>query len=968
MKCRRQGIRIAAILLAVFVSCLPSLIPSSATAGEFTMLLCSQNDGWVKRSLPETSSPSWSLRNDCQSADWPHLSIEGSDVLYGRAAWEFRLNNVKLTDIQANVIGDPTVTEIKYAVKLCPLVSMISCDGPTLPFLPALTSGPGSPKRIDFDSSDPLMPASVTGVRIEARCDRPEGDTCAPPTPTPCLDPDYPECPSTPEFGLEGIVARITDSTSPTLQPADTARTGDVGGGGWIGKDGHVASDAQDAGSGIVYLEIQKVNPNSGSSTYLRKLSGCTSYHLPATFNRMCPSSWTSRFSINDDPKFWVQGRNWISVRAYDMARNFSSPYLLTFDLDTVDPGAPGGLAVSGAAEPDSSWIASKESTVSWTKPAGDHGSPLGTVIVDVDPLDSGTPNPDPFELTGDPAPEETVVSWPAPGRWKLSVRYRDEAGNLGLASEREVAVDYVAPSIVSPELPDWVGSQILEGSKVASWHAPENISEIRSGLCGYQWTVGGVDDPAAERTQLFGPDVTSAPLPADLTDGRWNIRLRAYSCAGLVGAWTSVPFGVDLQAPTAGDDHAQGYWIPVHDNLTIFGRDTGGSGVERIEYQDGSRFATAFSESVDLDQLEEGRHVIGYHAVDRAGNRSQAGMAEIGIDRTAPEGRIELADAAVPLRIKADVRDDLSGISRAELQFKPIESSVWRRLGEPFAETVPGVDAASLVRELPDIDLPDGQYQLRLLVVDVLGNSDVIEVRADGRPAFINLPLRMKPTVDLGAEATIRCSGTGRRRKCIKPEPLSDVTVKAYQGVEVEGRLALTDGSPLAGRSIDLVRRNYFSSKRETIATVTTGADGTFSATVPQGVSREILARFNGDELYKPTLSPPLAITVPARLTFKANRRTVRAGHQIVFSGKLLLGGATLTRLGKQVVIQYESGRSWHPLRETNSNTQGLYRVTYALKPRRPLRLKVRAFVAQDEYWPFIDGHSRTLTVEIRP
>lgn len=957
----------AVLVTTVVAVCIPLLAPSAAGAGEFTILLCGESGGWVKQPVQEPSALGWSLKDDCSDRTWPHLSVEGAGELYGRGSWEFYFPHVKLNSITASVIGDPTATDIKYAMKLCPSVSPLNCDGPTLPWV--YTFDPSRPDRIDFDSTDPLMPTFVTGVRIEASCERAEGETCAPPLDTPCADPDDQDCRPTPEFGLAGIVAKISDSTAPTLRTPDSVQTGDIGGDGWNNADSSIALYAQDSGSGIVHLEIETTNAPYGSSQYMRKLSGCTTVSMPSRFSKMCIPSWNKRIRIKDDPEFWKQGRNSIKVRAYDMARNFSALHTVQFDLDTVAPKAPEYLAVSGSVEPGNPWIATKSSLISWSPPANDYGSPLDVVRIDLQPVDAGTANATSFELTGSPAPTQEIISWPTSGRWKVSVRYRDMAGNLGAAFERVVDVDYTIPDASNLALPAWIGIDRMNDPEAVTWSVPGNVAALRSGLSRYEMQVFQADELSPAPVSVYDRDVFSAPLPANLTDGPWKIRHRAVSRAGLASSWTTVGFGVDLLPPTVDVDHAGDYWLSPHEVLTIFGRDAGGSGLDRIEYSDGSNKAIVLSESVDLAEIPEGPHTIEYRSVDRAQNHSVVRKIEFGVDRSPPIGRIRIADPATPLRVQADVSDGLSGIARAELQYKPVDTSVWQRLGEPFVAASTDVQAASLVSALPDTDLPDGEYEFRLLVVDVLGNSDTIDADTDGHPARRALPLRVLPTIAFGAVANQICNGAGRKRRCHRPPSVEFLKTDFSRKVTVEGRLALPDGRPLAGRSLELIRRNEFSNKRETIAAVLTGTNGEFSATLPEGFNREIVARFSGDDLNRPCSSAAVTIKVPARLTFRANRRTIRPRRRIVFSGRLILGGAKLTQLGKQVSIEYKSESGWQPLARATADAQGRYRTSRTLTARRrPLRLTVRAFVAQDEYWPYLDGYSRTLAILIKP
>jgi hypothetical protein len=110
---------------------------------------------------------------------------------------------------------------------------------------------------------------------------------------------------------------------------------------------------------------------------------------------------------------------------------------------------------------------------------------------------------------------------------------------------------------------------------------------------------------------------------------------------------------------------------------------------------------------------------------------------------------------------------------------------------------------------------------------------------------------------------------------------------------VQLSGRLAMPDGSALAGAPIQLQLLD--TSGYETVASAVTGADGSFSAQVPTTVSRVFRALYAGDPQHGPATSPPARVTVAAVLRARAAARRVRAGSAALLTGSVRPRKATL-------------------------------------------------------------------------
>lgn len=143
-------------------------------------------------------------------------------------------------------------------------------------------------------------------------------------------------------------------------------------------------------------------------------------------------------------------------------------------------------------------------------------------------------------------------------------------------------------------------------------------------------------------------------------------------------------------------------------------------------------------------------------------------------------------------------------------------------------------------------------------------------------------------------------------------------------QGTTLSGDLALTDGTPLAGRTVRvLAAPDNGLGQFAPIATVTTSANGTWSAVVPPGPSRMIEAVYGGSSTEEPVTSTPVVLTVPAKVRLTVTRRAAWGGT-VRIVGRLLGGylpaGGALVRLREGYgrarttigVVQHVTGRGY--------------------------------------------------------
>jgi hypothetical protein len=173
---------------------------------------------------------------------------------------------------------------------------------------------------------------------------------------------------------------------------------------------------------------------------------------------------------------------------------------------------------------------------------------------------------------------------------------------------------------------------------------------------------------------------------------------------------------------------------------------------------------------------------------------------------------------------------------------------------------------------------------------------------------------------------------------------------------VPLSGRVLAADGSPLPGLRIALERRGR-KGGFATFQTVTSGADGSFSATVPTSIGRYYRASYAGDATRSPGVSDNVIVTVRPVLEVK------RAASQVVTGGQAQLAGTIRPPKKKlQLVAERRSGSKWKRLvARTVVPKGGQFDVAVGL--RRSGRYRFRIGFAGDAD----NGAVRTGNLEVR-
>ena len=166
----------------------------------------------------------------------------------------------------------------------------------------------------------------------------------------------------------------------------------------------------------------------------------------------------------------------------------------------------------------------------------------------------------------------------------------------------------------------------------------------------------------------------------------------------------------------------------------------------------DGGEEASVDGDERTVEIAADGRHTVGYRAIDGAGNASDAPHRRRRVDRTPPETvAFEAPDPADPRCVRVVVADATSGVASGRIELRRAGGE-WQRRARRRS------NGGRLVARLDDATLRAGAYELRAVVADVAGNEAIGTRRADGAPAAVTLPLRRATALACAARAA-RCA-----------------------------------------------------------------------------------------------------------------------------------------------------------------------------------------------------------------
>ncbi len=333
----------------------------------------------------------------------------------------------------------------------------------------------------------------------------------------------------------------------------------------------------------------------------------------------------------------------------------------------------------------------------------------------------------------------------------------------------------------------------------------------------------------------------------------------------------------------------------------------------------------------------------------DAAGNHDSGRASDtvrLRFDDEAPTAHFEAQDPGDPRRVRVQVADRGSGVQDGTVELRRIGTAEWTDSGGRL-------DGDHVETRIDDRELPDGTYEVRARVRDAAGNERTGTNRVDGSPMRLVLPLRAGGAVVLDRR---RCR-SGRRPRC---RPVRSVRNRS----ELRGRVT-ANGAPAGRVTVTVLSRPRIDGGFARIASLRTGADGRFRFHAGTGPSRTLRFHWEGTDTARPA-SADMPVRVRARSSIAVDRRAVRNGESVTFSGRL--AGRPLPEGGKLVDLQVKLRGRWRTFAAPRADSGGRWTYGYRFEATRGLVVyRFRARIRRETAYPYELGHSRTVRVVVR-
>ncbi len=557
------------------------------------------------------------------------------------------------------------------------------------------------------------------------------------------------------------------------------------------------------------------------------------------------------------------------------------------------------------------------------------------------------------------------------PGIYLAEVWFEDSHGVQGPAAVAKLRFDDARPAAVSPHvLGTWIGRNAFPLALRLEHPGAEPPSGIRGYAVAIDPVPGREPCAAAERctaaeTDLAGGAADDALEVAGLPEGTSYVSAVAVSGSGMrSGSTGRTTLHVDMTPPVVRLSGAPAGWTNQPVKLTATAADDA-SGM--LPYGDAPAPFTAIridgakpvvepGAEVSAPAIGEGVHSVAYYARDLAGNVADGGASngvpdpapattEVRIDRTAPGvAFLNAQDPLDPELIRVRIADPLSG---------PDTSRGWvgvRRVGsgDPFqplalAPAPPGELGAHWDSDA----FAPGEYEFEATAYDRAGNAATITRKADGEEMTLTNPLKTAAFVRAGFGGVEKLGRSGRRR-----------STRYGRGAVLSGRLTEGQGTPLAHRPVRIVERFAAGAPAERVSIAWTEADGSFSARLLPGPSREAIAVFDGSGTLTRAVSQPLQLGVRSGVRLRASSSEAQVGGApLVLSGRVAAAPGAIPVEGKSVELQFRvAGLPWSEFRTLQTDRHGRFRYAYRFTDddSRGIRFQFRAYAPAQDGWPY--------------
>lgn len=186
------------------------------------------------------------------------------------------------------------------------------------------------------------------------------------------------------------------------------------------------------------------------------------------------------------------------------------------------------------------------------------------------------------------------------------------------------------------------------------------------------------------------------------------------------------------------------------------------------------------------------------------------------------------------------------------------------------------------------------------------------------------------KPVLRRGKPVYVR----RRRRVVVLPHTVDQSALRVGHGksTTVSGFVELADGTPLAGQQVQVLSTPADNAPRfTTMASVATNAQGEWAARVPAGPSRLIEAVYPGSATTEPTVTSPVSLSVPARITLSIAPHTLPWHAAIRIRGRLIGGYVPADGVALRLLVRYPGSRQQTPLLALRTDRHGRFDFTWS-------------------------------------
>ncbi|MEX1219248.1 MAG: hypothetical protein WEB05_02550 [Solirubrobacterales bacterium] len=744
----------------------------------------------------------------------------------------------------------------------------------------------------------------------------------------------------------------------------------------WLRGPAEYRIDSTDRGSGVSRATVE-VN---GLTVGLPGVSCPGDRGSYVTAFNPCPGMVERRGSLDSSAAPFRDGLNSFRFCVSDFAipreaANQTCTGQRTVLIDNTPPLAPLGFEVAGS----SGWRSTNGFDFSWQTPSG-QASPVVSAEYRVIDLKDGF-LVDEGSVSGTDPQSFGPVEVPAAGEYRVDVRLRDKAGNLGAPASTVVRFDDSPPGDVEPEAP---GGWISDDELPLRLPVKRAVSGGPSGIGGYAVTVSnsGPTRPCAsgfcslsELTPTGGPDSRSVMITGLLEGNHW-VSAVAASGAGLSSLRPgSALLRVDRTDPETSISGVPTEWVNRPVTVLAEASDELSGMVARPGIDDGTPMVAIAPTGqfpyespgarASFTVVTEGTTTVRYWAMDLAGNVNDGRLASNGARHAAPDSatvRIDVTppvlrfspepDLAIPELVSVEVSDSLSGLDSGRIGI--------RRLSDEGAFTQLETELAgdSLRARIPSDDLPAGVYELRATATDRAGNSGSSVSREDGSAMVLSLPLKRE--VELSLHHLDRSLDAGI------------ATFAHGKPVQLAGRISDQGGTGIPDAGLILEQRFSFGSLLKVLrSTVFSDVTGRFSVELKAGPGRDVRVFYEGTDLNGRASSQQLKLAFRDQTTLSITPEVLRNGARTTMQGTVAGMGAAQPAAGKLVAIEFfdPDRRLWRPVELLRADRRGHFRYSYRFRTiTSPQRILFRAVSLAEAGWPYRPSKSAPKSVVVYP